>query len=145
MYEELSQKQKRELSAQFLRAQFLGSETFVKNKLGSDGLKEMNNYMAKESAKVILDSKFDELRGFGYYCKACAELAFCSDIELIEKNDEIIFIHKNCASLKELNTKNIERKSFCNWCMEFYRLVALELGLKFSSKLTEKGCEIRVK
>ena len=144
VYNDLSEAEKMSLSAQLLRAQFLGSERFVEEKLGKQGLKEMNECMAKEAAKAIHDSKFDELPGFGYYCKACAEIAFGSSIELIEKENEIVLIHRKCASLGETKSKNWERKPFCNWCLEFYSLLASELGLQASTKLTDNGCEIRV-
>ena len=140
-YEELSKEKKIELSTKFLMAQFQGALNCIKDKLGPTGLNEVNKYMAEECANLISKENIDSLKGYAYFCKACAESAFGSDIKLNEKEDSVELIHKRCGTLEKHKS---DREFLCAWCGDFYRLTAEKLKLNFKSELIDKGCKFVV-
>jgi len=143
-YNNLTDKEKNALSTEFLMAQFISSVLYVKEHIGMKGLQELNKYMAKEATQAIKKSKFDALKGFAYFYKACAEKAFKSKVDLKENENKIELTHMCCASLERLK-EGTERSSCCNWCIDFYKLICKDLKLSLESQLTDKGCKLIVR
>jgi hypothetical protein len=95
--------------------------------------------------------KSDDPMGFVMSNAVVNKNIFGSDVDVIVNNDGSVTMDiKECSNLKvalEFAAKGVPvtKEDYCDGCMNgYFKLVAENLGLKFSGEFMEKGCKMTV-
>jgi len=125
--------------------------SFIREKLGSQGLEEYNERRTKQSAEQFKVTKRDNPTGFTIAQATTAKNIFGSKVEVSKNEDgNAIFDIKECARLRTaLDLANdglpITRAQYCGlYINRYYERVAGKLGLKMETKFTDKGCKMTI-
>ncbi|MBI2264503.1 MAG: hypothetical protein HYU64_04950 [Armatimonadetes bacterium] len=122
---------------------------FTAEKLGAQGLRELNDRMAEHEAERIRQTPIPADGALKYALTSATVTAnlmgFVSRIEDGADSEEAVLVHEDCASLRvfaEFQKMNfpMSREQYCGSCSGYNALVARKLGLRMETTYTEKGC-----
>lgn len=145
----LNKEEIQKLAAEQWTSFLLGTNGFIMQKLGPDGLQESILNGAKNSAISFKTMGIDTPIAFAKNDAIKWKNAYGSDISVEEEKDKAVINHKRCACLAvtiEFAKKGmpVTKEQHCAGCISYYKKLLENLGMKLEPKLSDIGCVFKI-